>query len=265
MPVLLIIFLDFLHFFPIRNRYAWCRVVDDLIDEASSTEKAESNLRIISQYLDLIYSQSSILPTSTYSDEKLQSKVNTLIADFPPSSQSPFHLLSTLPIPRSPLDELLAGFKTDLEFTINPDILPIKNDSDLFRYASNVASSVAELCVRLVWAHEGYGKATTLLQQENVISSAREMGIGLQLVNISRDVAVDAEIGRIYLPGVNKETSSEELILERRRMLIIARKMSKTTKPVIDMLPSSAAGGIRAACDVVSTLTLFFVQDIFRN
>lgn len=209
-------------------------------------------MNIISQYLDLIYAKSPTLPSSTFLDEKLQLRVNNLISNFPSSSQSPFHLLSTLPIPRSPLDELLAGFRTDLEFTTHPSILPIKTDEDLFLYARNVASSVAELCVRLVWAHEGFGSATTLSTQEAVVISAREMGVGLQLVNIARDVAVDAEIGRIYLPGVTRETSKEELIVQRRRLLTIAEQVSEKTRPVIGMLPPSAAGGIRAACDVVS-------------
>lgn len=102
---------------------------------------------------------------------------------------------------------------------------------------------------------------TTFEEREEVIHSARSMGVGLQLVNIARDVAVDLKIGRMYLPGVSKqERRGEVLVRERRRLLKMAKEMAKESGPVIGRLPESAAGGIRAACEVV----IFFSRSYLR-
>lgn len=123
-----------------------------------------------------------------------------LLSPLPTATRAAFKLISTLPIPRNPLDELIAGFKTDLKFHSTPSSLPILTQADLYLYSSNVASSVAELCVRLVWMNEEFD-SEAITDREGIIKAAREMGIALQLVNIARDVGEDLKIGRIYLPG----------------------------------------------------------------
>lgn len=222
-------------------------MADDLVDEAPSREVAVSNVALLTTYLDLVYANSTF---PSLSSEKTRVQVDQLLASLPPSSQSAFRLLATLAIPRAPLDQLLAGFTNDLLFSTSPPTCPIKSDEDLKNYASEVASSIAELCVRLVWANEGYGEATTLAEQERVLLSAREMGIALQLVNIARDVPADLKAGRVYLPNFTLDATVSSTTLERRRILDVADGMYVRSAPAIGLLPGTASGGILAACAV---------------
>ena len=172
-----------------------------------------------------------------------------------------FRLLALLPITRPPLDELLAGFRTDLSFlafagekksagssTSIPAELPIKTDADLLEYANNVASSVADLCVQLVWAH--CASSVPEPEQRAILAAAREMGQALQLVNIARDVPADRDIHRIYLPGRSLDVAVEAMTPDRRELLRRARAMAAHSREAIERLPREARGGIRAACDV---------------
>lgn len=227
------------------------------MDEAPNLEAAVESIALLELFLDLIYPLSSIttsLPTlPTPPSPKTQRQIDDLLSSLPPATQSAFTLLATLPIPREPLDELLAGFRTDLQFsptTTPTDSLPIKTDADLLAYSQSVASSVAELCVRLVWANDGVDKVVTPQEQNLVIEAARSMGVALQLVNICRDVPADRGLGRSYLPGIGLNASSAVTTKERRRLLGVAKQLAREAGPIIDRLPQSARGGIRAACKV---------------
>lgn len=219
---------------------------------------------MISSCLDLFYP-----PCSSKSTSHPVRISNEAIATALPGLSEPergsFRLLALLPITRPPLDELLDGFRTDLSFlafagekaaggepsggsTSIPSELPIKTDEDLLVYANNVASSVADLCVQLVWAH----CATSVPEPEQraILSAAREMGQALQLVNIARDVPADLEIHRIYLPGRGLDVPVADLTPDRRELLRRAREMAAHSRGAIERLPREARGGIRAACDV---------------
>ncbi|GAA5993431.1 hypothetical protein JCM11641_007156 [Rhodosporidiobolus odoratus] len=255
--------------------YAWCRVCDDLIDNASTVQQAEDNIALISSALDLIYPPSTSYPSSLAT--RVPSKaLEAALPGLSEPERGAFRLLSLLPITRPPLEELLEGFRTDLSFLAFHDKntsastkreLPIKTDDDLLLYANNVASSVADLCVQLVWAHctptpvlaspatpnSSDNRLSTSFEHAEraaIISSAREMGKALQLVNIARDVPADRQISRMYLPGVGLETPVEELTDKRRKLLRRAREMAKISRGAIERLPSDASGGLRAACDV---------------
>nr|UYR58270.1 15-cis-phytoene synthase/lycopene beta-cyclase [Rhodotorula sp.] len=240
--------------------YAWCRVCDDLVDNASSVAAAEANIDKIKSCLDLLYPRATSTPTS-----HPVAVSNDAIAAALPGLSEPergsFRLLALLPITRPPLDELLAGFRTDLSFlafagekksagssTSIPAELPIKTDADLLEYANNVASSVADLCVQLVWAH--CASSVPEPEQRAILAAAREMGQALQLVNIARDVPADRDIHRIYLPGRSLDVAVEAMTPDRRELLRRARAMAAHSREAIERLPREARGGIRAACDV---------------
>lgn len=230
-----------------ERRYAFCRVADDLVDEAPSIEEATVSLDLIAAYLDLIYPSS--LPSALPSPPASSEKADLILAALPPASRSVFKLLATLPVPRAPLDELVSGFRTDLAFSPATAALPIRTDADLTLYSQNVASSVAELCVRLVWENEGSSETTPREQQE-IIDAARTMGVALQLVNICRDVPADLLIGRMYLPGLALTASDAAKTAERLRLLALAREMAASSEAKIELLPLAGRNGIRAACAV---------------
>jgi 15-cis-phytoene synthase/lycopene beta-cyclase len=137
-------------------------------------------------------------------------------------------------ITASPLAELVQ----DPDFALE-EHLPIKTTSDLLDYADDVAGSIASAICYLSWSiltpspttpcrpvdslswtthvHAGAGAGTgtgttvpepesesgltpSVLRRIQITSHAREMGRALQLVNIARDIAKDALIGRVYVP-----------------------------------------------------------------
>ncbi|GAA5860988.1 hypothetical protein JCM3774_003217 [Rhodotorula dairenensis] len=250
--------------------YAWCRVCDDLIDDASSVSTAEANIHLISSFLDLLYPP-GISGPEAHPRVIDPARIDKLLSDLSEPQRGSFRLLSLLPLTRLPLDELVDGFRTDLSFLANASRnkshrngtplsrevvkadLPIRNDDDLLRYANNVASSVADLCVQLVWAHSA-SPGPTRQQQEETLAAAREMGKALQLVNIARDVPADLKIGRIYLPSRSLDEPVESMTADRRELLRRARAMAEDSKLAIEELPAEARGGIRAACLVYLTI-----------
>ena len=92
-------------------------------------------------------------------------------------------------IPVGLLDELIAGTTSDLK--ANPDDAPdtYATFADLYQYCYLVASVVGLVCIRI------FGYTDPAAEK-----LAEETGVAFQLTNILRDVAEDAERGRVYLP-----------------------------------------------------------------
>lgn len=87
-------------------------------------------------------------------------------------------------IPREPLDALLDGVETDLTVTRYPDFPALK------AYCDRVAAAVGVVSLYIFGFTDPRAPA-----------HARDLGVAMQLVNIMRDVAEDAERDRIYLPA----------------------------------------------------------------
>ena len=87
-------------------------------------------------------------------------------------------------IPRVWLDALIEGFAWDASERV------YESESDVLAYAARVASTV--------------GLVMTAFMTEldrHTLARATELGLAMQLTNIARDVAEDAERGRLYLPA----------------------------------------------------------------
>ena len=91
----------------------------------------------------------------------------------------------TYGIPVEYFDELVNG--VEMDFTINR----YATWDDLYRYCYRVASMVGLICTS-VFGTAGHPRARDF---------AIHMGIGLQIVNIMRDVKEDAARGRVYFPA----------------------------------------------------------------
>jgi len=92
-------------------------------------------------------------------------------------------------IPLSLLDELIAGTTSDLRAAAPGAPDTYATFADLYQYCYLVASVVGLVCIRIF----GY-------TDPNAERLAEETGVAFQLTNILRDVAEDAERGRVYLP-----------------------------------------------------------------
>ncbi|CAG9940667.1 unnamed protein product [Clonostachys rosea f. rosea IK726] len=225
--------------------YSYCRLADDLIDNAETPEEALDWISKLKGHLD-----------SVYCAPKAANVGHFIRANFPPSAHSALNLLPTHVISSEPLYELLEGFRTDVEFSMS-DRPPIQEEEHLELYASRVASTIGELCLDVIFHH-------TLQKVENkraLYSAAKEMGIALQYVNIARDVVVDAKIGRVYLPvsWLEEEGMTTEMVLEkpsgpqidvmRRRLLGKAFQRYRNSRPAMDMIPKEGRGPMIVAVE----------------
>ena len=86
-------------------------------------------------------------------------------------------------IPSGAVHELMVGVGGDL------GTIRFETDRDLLRYAYRVAGTVGIIMSRLIG-----------VQESRAIPHAIDLGVGMQLTNICRDVLEDAQRDRIYLP-----------------------------------------------------------------
>lgn len=144
--------------------YAFCRVVDDAVDEEPNPEKAAQNLDYWRHQLDCIYHDNGA-PDSPVS----QALANTI---------QQFHL------PESFLREIIAGVDMDR----NTGMLR-PSEAKLEQYCYRVAGCVGLLSLHIFGC-----------QHDNSSHYALALGQALQRTNILRDIRQDAGNGRIYLP-----------------------------------------------------------------
>lgn len=88
-------------------------------------------------------------------------------------------------VPREYFEELVNG--VEMDFTINR----YATWDELHRYCYRVAGMVGLICVSI------FGTKPA----QYATDAALSMGVGLQIVNIMRDVREDAERGRVYFPA----------------------------------------------------------------
>ena len=226
--------------------YSFCRVADDLVDDASSQSEAEQWIAKLQQYLAIFYGDK----TSTTSD------VDSMINEFPPEARSALKQLPSR-ISRKPLDDLIKGFETDLLFTANNTASPIQTSADLELYACRVAGTVAQMCIELIF--HAYPSSVSKEDQQRILEAGNQMGVALQYVNIARDICVDAKIGRVYLPAtwLKQVGTTHKAILEnpqgpkveelRSLLLDEAFTLYEGARGAIEELPVEASGPIRVA------------------
>jgi len=157
---------SFLFLPPERRRaitalYAFCREVDDVVDETEDLQLAATKLAWWRAEL------------ANFAAGKAQHPVTKALAPFQESFS----------ISVEKLNQIIDGMEMDLTQTRYLDW------PGLARYCYHVASVVGLLAAGIF----GYRDARTL-------DYARELGIAFQLTNIIRDVGEDARKNRIYLP-----------------------------------------------------------------
>jgi phytoene synthase len=141
--------------------YAFCREVDDAVDEVGDPGVARAKLAWWAQEIERIYGGEP------------QHPVGKALAP----------VVRAYDLDRSRLAEILAGMSMDLDYNRYPDFPTLQ------LYCHRVAGVVGLLSARIF----GYTDARTL-------DYARTLGLAFQLTNIIRDVGEDARRNRIYLP-----------------------------------------------------------------
>lgn len=152
-------------FYAVAAVYAFCRQADDSVDHTDSESVA---LEQLAQLENLIINQAPL--------EKL----------WVPAFQD---ARSRFQIPDQPFLNQIEGQKMDIQFT-QPETM-----DDLVDYSRYVAGSVGEMLVPILVSD------SVDADQSHILSAAIDLGIGMQLTNILRDVGEDLiELDRIYLP-----------------------------------------------------------------
>lgn len=159
--------------------YAFCRLSDDLVDESKAGVNPADALAQWRKALDACL------------DDGVDSPIITAVGQ----AARRFH------IPKVYFEELLNGMEMDLTRARYATF------EELYPYCYRVASIVGLICIEI------FGYTNPLTKRY-----AEQLGIAFQLTNILRDVGVDAQRGRIYLPQDELQRfgySEEELLAGR--------------------------------------------------
>ncbi len=153
-------------------------------------------------------------------------------------------------LPTEVVGALVEGLMDDQE----PEVL-IENEADLIQYAYKVAGTVGLLMCCVLNTSNPKAKP-----------HAVDLGIGMQLTNIARDVVEDAKMGRRYLPGTwvndmspeeilvaaNNPQSEEAAVISSavRRLLGLAEEYYASGRIGLSYLPARAHFSIGVAAKV---------------
>jgi phytoene synthase len=135
-----------------------------------------------------------------------------------------------LDLPLQSAEELLRGVRSDL----GP--VRIGGDAELIRYCYRVASTVGLMMCAVLG-----------VRRREALPHAVDLGVAMQLTNIARDVAEDAERGRVYLPAdrLRRAGVAQEALVDgsadRRG---VARVVTEILQ-MADLYYRSADGGMR--------------------
>ena len=159
--------------------YAFCREVDDIVDEVADVGVARTKLAW------------------------WRTEVANLFAGHPqhPVTKALAPFTASHGIDAGRMNEIIDGMEMDLVYHRYPDFDSLK------LYCHRAAGVVGQLSASIF----GYSEASTL-------EYAESLGIAFQLTNIIRDVGEDARRGRVYLPQdeLARFGLAPEDILERK-------------------------------------------------
>ena len=141
--------------------YAFCREVDDVVDECHDPQIAATKLACWRLELDRLYTGQPGHPVT----------------------QALLPVLAEFSLPKEQLLEIIDGMEMDLQQSRYLDF------KALSLYCYRVASVVGLLAAEIF----GY-------QDRRTQKYAHDLGMAFQLTNIIRDVGEDARMGRVYLP-----------------------------------------------------------------
>lgn len=161
------------------NLYAFCREVDDIVDDCIDPQIASKKLQWWRQQIQLCYIKTDV--KSEAKQEKSEKPSLHLI------TQALQKTIDEYQLPQNYFLDILDGMQQDLQQTRYLDF------KQLSQYCWRAAGAVGSLSIYIL------SKNTNDINQAS-LEYAEYMGLALQLINIIRDVGEDARRGRIYLP-----------------------------------------------------------------
>jgi farnesyl-diphosphate farnesyltransferase len=153
-----------------------------------------------------------------------------------------------LPLVRSVFDTITSGQELDLRRfagSSSNHLLALQSAEELDDYTYRVAGCVGEFWTRICRAHL-FPKAA--LDEKSLLENGVRFGKGLQLVNILRDLPVDLQNGRCYLPASELAAQS----LKSQDLLNPAKEGAM--RPVYNAWLDRAEGYLRAGWKYTNAL-----------
>ena len=202
--------------------YAFCRYVDDAVDEAKSESEARNTLDSIdrvlrAEHLRAEHGQESgrdaVALDARHVDEQIEAVVN---------------VMDRREMDRKAAIDLVAGVRGDLEE------VRVADDAALLRYCYLAAGTVGLMMCGVLGVRD-----------ERARRHAIDLGIGMQLTNICRDVREDAEMGRVYLPASRlsaEGVSATDVVSGRADRRAVARVVSALLEEADRRYASGDAG-----------------------
>jgi phytoene synthase len=147
----------------IMDVYAFCRAIDDVVDEAEAVWEHDPQVEL----------------------NKWRAELDNLYAGAPtwPQTHKLRRTLDRFPIPKELFEKLVYGCEIDLYRN------RYETFADLHEYCYHVASVVGLMCIEIF-----------TYQHPRTKEYAENLGLALQLTNILRDLKEDGERDRVYLP-----------------------------------------------------------------
>lgn len=165
--------------------YAFCRVIDNLVDKKSNSK---TNVR---KFIKDYQSQNSKIQVNK-EFKKIETKYQ---------------------IPKKYINDLFYGINLDTK------TVKIKSTKEIIKYSYYVAGTVGAMMSYIFQT-----------SKPQAIKHAINLGIAMQLTNISRDVLKDAYLNRIYLPKnmLNEEITAKDIIkkkFNKKHLFLVIKKI----------------------------------------
>ena len=201
--------------------YAFCRLSDDLVDEAGPGTAGQAVRRLDGRL------------ARVYADMPADSPADRALAD----------IVADHAIPQALPAALIEGLAWDSEGRRYATL------SELCAYAARVAASVGATMTLIMG-----------IRDPMVLARACDLGVAMQLTNIARDVGEDARAGRLYLPldwldeaGIDPDDFLADPVMSDAlrdvivRLLAAAELLYARSEAGIPGLPLACRPAIRAA------------------
>lgn len=199
--------------------YAFCRRADDIADGdyrdvfPGGLGVKDPEAIAYRRELEVLAASKPVIERTEFEDKlaqlfffrkKLSTAYTSQLSSTDPIFMALKDTIQKYNIPRELLDDMISGMEDDL-FTNR-----YRSFEELYSYCYRVASTVGLVCIEI------YDYESPVARD-----FAESWGVFMQLTNILRDVAEDAERGRIYLPldDLERFGISEEDIFSGRKML----------------------------------------------
>ncbi|MFK7861250.1 MAG: phytoene/squalene synthase family protein [Granulosicoccus sp.] len=185
--------------------------------------------------------------------QELSSRLDSIYANAPqeyPEDRALAEVVHQFSIPRAMPDALIEGLAWDTTERTYDTL------SELYDYAARVAGCVGAMMTLIMRTSD-----------RRAVARACDMGVAMQLTNISRDIGEDARMGRLYLPrrwftqaGIDAEewlanpVQNEHITAMCKRLLSYADVLYKRSDSGVALLPLNCRAGIRAARVIYSDI-----------